>query len=877
MPENTLKVGNSERSHRTPSKTAMVVICIGILAIIIIAIVTTVILEGRAIARQEQLFNNQQMLQVLLVKQAVEGVLNPLFSEVKLVSTFATPDLLRGMDQIYSSRSSKSGDSNKLGELLALIYFSEPEQIISEYTIGTADGVEAKRIGTKWVQDYWMELNEGGAEEVYPPFHISSQYQMLGILVPIKAERDFQGVLAAVVDLKPIINRFVTPVHSGINDSIFLLDGNGVIVYDFDNNNIGREIFGGIHDGSPELLRVDAREINEPSGMDQYKYILTRGEKEQRVLVAWNSIQVGDQKLIVSLSAPDMEINRTLRDLRTQYIMSGGVFVLFMIMIGVAYFIFQRQMTEQTTKELQTQVAQRTADLSTMNVQLQREINNHRTARAELQQQKSLSENIIQTASAIILMIEEGNRITLFNDYAETLTGFDREEVLGRSWLDVFIPAAEHDTMKEVFTKMFNGENRYLGHENTILCKNGSERLISWRNSLLKDVEERTVAILSVGIDITERKLTNELLQSQIDRLDGLREIDKAIISANVDLPLTLNLVIQQVVRQLGVDAATLLLYNSHSQALEYAANIGFRTDALRYTRLEIGQGYAGQAALERRVIYIEDLRAIEETNLARSPLLTNENFISYLGVPLIAKNQIQGVLEIFHRELLKPKEQWFSFMETLAGQAAIALDNAALFRDLHEANINITLSYDATIEGWARALELRDMETEGHSRRVTDMTLIMAVQMGIRGEDLVHLRRGALLHDIGKMAIPDSILLKPGQLSPEEWDIMHQHPGYAYDLLMPIDFLKPALDIPYCHHEKWDGTGYPRRLKGEEIPIGARIFAVIDIWDSLMHERPYKEAWSLEQTNAYLIEQRGKHLDPKVVDVFLENIKFWI
>jgi putative nucleotidyltransferase with HDIG domain len=230
-------------------------------------------------------------------------------------------------------------------------------------------------------------------------------------------------------------------------------------------------------------------------------------------------------------------------------------------------------------------------------------------------------------------------------------------------------------------------------------------------------------------------------------------------------------------------------------------------------------------------------------------------------------------VLEIFHRSPLAPDEEWFEFLDSLALQAAIALDNNSLFLDLQRSNVELSLAYDNTIEGWSHALDYRDQETEGHSRRVTELTLLIARQFGMSEAELVHVRRGALLHDIGKMGIPDRILLKPGPLTDEEWKIMRQHPVYSYDLLHPIAHLRPSLDIPYCHHEKWDGTGYPRGLKGEQIPLAARIFAVVDVWDALCSDRPYRPAWSVEKAKEYLLSNSGIHFDPNVVEIFLSAL----
>jgi putative two-component system response regulator len=188
---------------------------------------------------------------------------------------------------------------------------------------------------------------------------------------------------------------------------------------------------------------------------------------------------------------------------------------------------------------------------------------------------------------------------------------------------------------------------------------------------------------------------------------------------------------------------------------------------------------------------------------------------------------------------------------------------------NLEQAHLQLLSAYDATIEGWSRAMDLRDKETEGHTQRVTSLSERLARLAGVGEEELVFIRRGALLHDIGKLGVPDSILLKADGLTEEEWEIMRMHPQYAHDMIHPIGYLHPALDIPYCHHEKWDGTGYPRRLKGEEIPLAARIFAIVDVWDALTSDRPYRPAWSKEQAMKYINEESGKHFDPHIVQLF--------
>ena len=235
--------------------------------------------------------------------------------------------------------------------------------------------------------------------------------------------------------------------------------------------------------------------------------------------------------------------------------------------------------------------------------------------------------------------------------------------------------------------------------------------------------------------------------------------------------------------------------------------------------------------------------------------------------MPLVAKGEVKGVLEIFHREFLDMDEERKSFLNMLAGQAALAIDNALMFESLEKANVELIMAYDATIEGWSQALELRDQETQGHSARVLDLTLQLSTYMRLPENDMQDIRRGVLLHDIGKMGIPDAILHKPGPLTDEEWEVMRKHPQYAFDMLAPIVYLRNSLDIPYSHHEKWDGTGYPRHLKGETIPLAARLFSIVDVYDALTSDRPYRKAWSKEKTIEYISGESGKHFDPRVVD----------
>jgi HD-GYP domain-containing protein (c-di-GMP phosphodiesterase class II) len=361
-----------------------------------------------------------------------------------------------------------------------------------------------------------------------------------------------------------------------------------------------------------------------------------------------------------------------------------------------------------------------------------------------------------------------------------------------------------------------------------------------------------------------------ERSEQQIRQLTILRDIDAAI-SSSFDLQVTLDFLISHIIKELNVDAANILVYNPDLQVLSLQSSNGpIDTRKGQSTYIRIGEGLAGQVALRRKLLHIPDLSAQD----GESNLTFEDRFKSYFGVPLIGKGEIKGVLEVYTQTEIEPGPDWLNFLQTLAGQAAIAIDNVQLFKELQHSNQELILAYDNTLAGWGKALELRDKETQGHTNRVVKLTIELARRTGIEGEQLTHIMRGALLHDIGKMGIPDHILNKPGPLTSEEWDIMRQHPQFAFDLMNPIPYLRPALEIPYGHHERWDGSGYPLGLKDAEIPLAARIFAVVDIWDALHNERVYREAWPEEKVVEYLKKAAGIELDPDIVEKFLELVE---
>lgn len=476
---------------------------------------------------------------------------------------------------------------------------------------------------------------------------------------------------------------------------------------------------------------------------------------------------------------------------------------------------------------------------------------------------------LLEEVDLIAVMIDYRGVITFCNDYLLALTGWERKDILNRNWFDRFIPNGSQ--AKAEFQNKFKNDNISAHEEITIVTRTGEKRSIMLNNTMLRDTRKNNIGVASLAEDITHRKISEAQIKRQIENLTALQTIDQAI-SSNSDIKQTLNIALKQVTNRLEVDAANILLRDPHTQRLEFFADRGPIPQEMDEFHQSLGDGFVWHTILKRSTLVIYDLSTSHQER-EHVDLLTKQGFVAYACAPLLTKGDVIGVLEVFGRKTFRKGKDWLDFFETLAAQIAIAIDSARLFTDLQRSNIELQLAYDATIEGWSRALDLRDKETEGHTQRVTKLTLIMAKKVGLSKEELVHVRRGALLHDIGKMGIPDSILHKPGPLTDEEWVIMRKHPQYAFEMLSPISYLRPALDIPGCHHEKWDGSGYPRGLIGKQIPLEARIFALIDVYDALTSDRPYRKAWSKEKAISYMRDASGSHFDPNLVPLFFEII----
>jgi PAS domain S-box-containing protein len=501
-----------------------------------------------------------------------------------------------------------------------------------------------------------------------------------------------------------------------------------------------------------------------------------------------------------------------------------------------------------------------------------RNITECKQAENALQESERKFRRLIEHLPTVVYMnpVDDATSAMLYiSPQIKTLLGYTSEEWLSdpKLWMKTLHP----EDLEYAFTQASctDRNNEPFDMEYRMIHRDGSLVWVHDQAALVSDLEGKHQYWQGIMLNVTEKKQAEARIQRQLEHLTALSAIDR-VIAGNFDLELSLSEILSHVTKELGIDAADILILNSNLQTLEYGAERGFRTKAVRKAQVNLGERYAGRVALERRLVQIPNLRDTAD-NLFLTTLFTEDGFVCYYGVPLITKGQVKGVLEVFHRTALEPEAEWFDFLNALAGQAAIAIENALLFESLQRSNAELNQAYDATIEGWSRALDLRDKETEGHTQRVAEMTVKLARAFGLSEVELVQVRWGSLLHDIGKMGILDEILLKPGPLTEDEWVVMRKHPDFAYVMLSPIRYLRLALDIPYCHHEKWDGTGYPRGLKGDQIPLTARIFAVVDVWDALTSDRPYRAAWTEDEAGKYIRKSSGTHFEPQVVEIFMQ------
>jgi diguanylate cyclase (GGDEF)-like protein/PAS domain S-box-containing protein/putative nucleotidyltransferase with HDIG domain len=541
-----------------------------------------------------------------------------------------------------------------------------------------------------------------------------------------------------------------------------------------------------------------------------------------------------------------------------------------------------------------------------------------------LPQQSELLTGIVESSGDALFCVTEAGLIATWNGGAERIYGYTAQEAVGKDFAKLLWPADAHKEEKKLYKSLAQGEE-ITDLETTQLRKDGAPLLTNLTLSPLTDTAGTFLGILVVARDITESRQTQalreqegkiqeltSLLETQQQELEALKTTDSMTGLMNRRfLQEQLDRECQRAIRY-GTPLSLILLdidhfrhYNDtygHPAGDEKLRQLGrmLRQEArptdlvARYDGelfcivLPNTDGEGAVATAERLRAQIEATYWLEK-NLTASLGAATFSHTMETGSALIleahkalciSKREGRNLVTHFHDvkdfsffhsggEAGRNKTHW-ERVEPASKEGcpedSIAVVNTASLRVSRQ---ELAHAYDTTIEGWSRALELREKERAGHSHRVMEMTVRLAQEMGIGGQELVYMRWGALLHDIGEMGIPDSILLKTEPLTPEEWQIMRSHTTLAYEMLASIAFIHPALDIPFSHHERWDGTGYPQGLKGKDIPLAARIFAVVDVWDALRSDRPYRKAWSDREALDHIHSLSGKHFDPQVVQAF--------
>lgn len=502
-----------------------------------------------------------------------------------------------------------------------------------------------------------------------------------------------------------------------------------------------------------------------------------------------------------------------------------------------------------------------------------RDVTNQRDVEEHLRSNEEFFQALLQQVSDGIALVSRYGELRLFIGLLGQQLGYnhgdehkislreiiwpeDYERLEAISFEVGTVPGARREVSFRVLAK--NGEVRHVKGAVTNLLENPHVRAFVYN---LHDTTDTVRALEQVN------RLNTEL-EERLYHLETIRRVELAVRESH-DISLFLGMYAAELCIAIGADGIAVHLATGDG-TFQTTLGHGFHDRVQLGRRFKPGEELAGKAASLQEPILVQELGHVDESGVALKP---NEQamYRGYLAAPLVYQETVHGVVEFFFLNALPTEPAWLSLAESLFSHGASALANSQLVASLERTNRELVEAYDNTIEGWAYALDLRDEETVGHSKRVTDMTVRLARQLGVPESEIVHIQRGALLHDIGKMGVPDSVLLKPGKLTDEEYNLMKKHPEYALEMLRPIEFLAPALVIPYSHHERWDGRGYPEGLAGHDIPLPARIFAIVDVYDALTSDRPYRRAWSHQEAIKHICSESGKHFDPEVVEAFVQ------
>ena len=509
--------------------------------------------------------------------------------------------------------------------------------------------------------------------------------------------------------------------------------------------------------------------------------------------------------------------------------------------------------------------------------------------RENLIQSEQYYKTIVQSAPDTILLLD---RIGTILEINRAFAGRQPFELVG-SALESHLLEDTIDGFQQAFAGVL--QTGRLQHCEFRVIHPIDHRLL-WFEASMAPVrfEEHITEISAILRDITANKKTFFQIQHQRNELRALYEVGRQV-SATLNLKEIFDFAYFKIAATMASNSFFLSSFDPETKLIraEYSRHEGNYVDVTVYPPLPLnpeGNGTQSRVILSGEAMILNDYQATLKTSKKKLIFDDDGKIVdakdvpedgdvmrSAIIIPIKLNAQVVGVIQVFSTRKDEYDEEDLHFLEAVSSQVAVASNNASLFRQLQteldtrkRAEKELEQAYNQTLLGWVNALEIREQETAGHSIRVTDLMMKLADQYSFSEHGRLQLWRGALLHDIGKLVIPAEILLKNGSMDDREWAVMRQHGEYAYEWLSSIDYLKEALEIPRYHHEKWNGEGYPLGLSGTEIPLCARMFAVIDVYDALMNKRPYREAWPPEKVLAYLREESGKHFDPDVVEKFL-------
>ncbi len=713
-------------------------------------------------------------------------------------------------------------------------------------------------------ESWWQETIEGKTFISDPVYDESSHTWALIIAIPV-FDLDWGGEVIGVV-------RGTLDITS-ILDSIFIIDENqsGSSVFISNDGYAYYEL-----DGELEILPMPEQfqafvdqaehtfvgELNDVNGTSSIASISRLGDQQQSL--GWILISIPRSE-IVQLLFTTIIGNIIIGLLLTlllgalSLVLSNSILTVLKDLKQDAYHLsigdYSYRFSEDIIKSNDPNISSLVDSFDKMKTAIQYRESEIRTREKQFRQ-------LVETMSEGLAVVDEKGLLTYVNPRLCQILGYKSEEILGGGFKRFFPKERQTKLLKEWKSRL---ENQHNTCESVIVTQSGEHLDVSISMKIQHSEDGKYTGVLAVIMDISARKKYELSLTRKLNEISGLRAIDTAILEKN-NFQGVVTTVLDQFKQHLAADAAAIYVFKPGETAVQYASGY-FLEEKIPFTEIQTDGEYILHLS---GVTEAREINSFDESHLICDALREKHFNVTYIK-PIMINEIYHGVVSIFYFDKITLDEEWLNYFGALITQTAVGISKIELMNNLQIRNVELKEAYDGIIKGWAKALELRDKETKGHSDRVVEFSIKMAERCGFENTKLEAFKRGALLHDIGKMGIPDSILLKPGKLNNEEWEIMKLHPDLAYVLLAEIPFLKEAVEIPYYHHERWDGSGYPSGLKGEAIPLAARIFAVSDVWDALTGDRPYRSAWSKEKTREYLIENKRVLFDPDLVDQFLD------